>query len=431
MAKAPSLGVVRLDYDYEPQPGDMAHPSSFAYPVYYRRVPGLTFEMCQSGVLTASVRSEFVKAVTSLQECGVQCVSGDCGFMVFFQDLARRCCTLPICMSSLSQLPAVTNAFAKTEQVAIFTASARSLEPMRSRLRDECGVDPCEGTRFVIVGCAELPGFEGLAEGHKVDAARATRAIVAKAQQVLATYPQVRAFVFECTELPPFSDAVRHSTKLPVFDAITACDFFMSSRCDNRRFGLNGWQRDWEAARSESDQYSQRHREQLLRQEMLSNMMQLQRVQREVEQLKPLMAQPQLIPPVSRAPLAQGLPCRPAPDALRQEMWANTVQIQNLQSALYQMHQPGFVQGQQPPLQATSEHPRLVPGSPLSRSDAVAVEHSKLRREMLANTVHIEKLQQAVQLLQQPDAAQQPRMGRSAQWAGNYTQPPLMPGQYL
>jgi len=50
----------------------------------------------------------------------------------------------------------------------------------------------------------------------------------------------------ECTELPPYSDAVRHATGLPVFDAITNCDFFINSFSDNPRFGKNDWQHAWD-----------------------------------------------------------------------------------------------------------------------------------------------------------------------------------------
>ena len=49
---AASLGVVRLDYNYPPAPGDIDHPGSYQYDVFYRAVPGLTFEMCQSGKLS-------------------------------------------------------------------------------------------------------------------------------------------------------------------------------------------------------------------------------------------------------------------------------------------------------------------------------------------------------------------------------------------
>lgn len=56
----------------------------------------------------------------------------------------------------------------------------------------------------------------------------------------------------ECTELPPYSDAVRHATGLPVFDAITNCDFFITSFKDNERFGKNDWMEDWDG---EQDEY--------------------------------------------------------------------------------------------------------------------------------------------------------------------------------
>ena len=41
----PSLGVIRLDYDYPPALGDIDCPESFPYPVYYKVVPGFTFEI--------------------------------------------------------------------------------------------------------------------------------------------------------------------------------------------------------------------------------------------------------------------------------------------------------------------------------------------------------------------------------------------------
>lgn len=44
----PKLGVVRLDYNYPPGAGDIDSPASFGYDVFYRVVPGLTFEMAQA-----------------------------------------------------------------------------------------------------------------------------------------------------------------------------------------------------------------------------------------------------------------------------------------------------------------------------------------------------------------------------------------------
>ena len=243
--KAGSLGVIRLDYDYPPAPGDIDSPKSFAYDVFYRVVPGLTFEMCQSGKMTPEVEARFVGKVQELDKLGVAGITGDCGFMMFFQELARRHTKKPVFMSALCCLPAVTCGYATNEKIAIFTANGETLAPMRDLIRDECGVDT-QGERFVIVGCQDVPHFEAVAEGKKVDVEKVTPGMVEKAKAVLKTNPDVRAILMECTELPPYSDAVRAAMGLPVYDAITACDFFMMGVQDNKRFGLQDWVDDWD-----------------------------------------------------------------------------------------------------------------------------------------------------------------------------------------
>ena len=99
---------------------------------------------------------------------------------------------------------------------------------MRNLIKDECGVDP-EETRYNIVGCEDVPYFsQAVANGVKVNVEEATPWIVRKAVHALLKYPKSRAFLLECTELRPYSDAVRFHTGLPVYDSITACHFFIS-----------------------------------------------------------------------------------------------------------------------------------------------------------------------------------------------------------
>lgn len=244
-AKAAALGVIRLDYDYPPAPGDIDHPGSFAYDVFYRVVPGLTFEAAQAGKLTPEVEKEFIEGVKWLVAQGVTGITGDCGFMMYFQALARQHCTKPVFMSSLAQLPAVTCGFSCHEKIALVTANGKSLGPMRDLIKEECGVDHNE-SRFIMVGCEDVPGFEQVALGGKVDVKKVTPGVVAKAKEVLQQHPTIRAFCFECTELPPYSDAVRAATRLPVYDSITCCNFFIAGRQDNARFGMNNWQNAWD-----------------------------------------------------------------------------------------------------------------------------------------------------------------------------------------
>jgi len=125
------------------------------------------------------------------------------------------------------------------------TANHETLEPMRRLIRVQCGVDTHD-KRYHIIGAQDVPGFEAVALGEKVDTAKVEPGMVELCVKTLKEFPQTRAFLFECTELPPYSDAVRCKTGLPVFDAITACDFFLSSRMDNPRFGLNDWQEEFD-----------------------------------------------------------------------------------------------------------------------------------------------------------------------------------------
>ena len=272
------LGVVRLDYVYTPAPGDIDHPESYAYEVVYRVVPGLTFETCQlageSGGLglkpdlSEKIREEFVEVIRELEQlgvCGITYValeyivlaisflipflflvsnSGDCGFMMWFQDLARQNTKIPVFMSALAHLPTVTAAFGDDESIMIMTANGKTLNPMINLIKEECSIE-ISNERFKIVGCETVSGFEAVANGEKVNVKEVTPGIVKlageKIEESLKTDKPIRAILLECTELPPYADALRAATGLPVFDAITNADFFMSGFKDNPNFGIE-WQ---------------------------------------------------------------------------------------------------------------------------------------------------------------------------------------------
>ena len=250
---APSLGVIRLDYDYPPAPGDIDSPDSFPYKVYYKVVPGLSFEMCQSGNLTEEVKDRFKESIQWLvNEKNVSGITGDCGFMMYFQEIAREITHIPVFMSALCQLPAVTCAYSAIEQIIILTANSKTLEPMRDLIRVECGVDT-QDQRYHIVGCEDVDGFEAVAFGEKVDTKKVEPGVVKKAIEALEMYPDSRAFLLECTELPPYSDAIRFKTGLPVFDAITGCNFFIGGFQNDVKFGLENWQCQWDGTQDEYD----------------------------------------------------------------------------------------------------------------------------------------------------------------------------------
>lgn len=74
--------------------------------------------------MTEDVKKEFIAAIKYLaHEKKVSGITGDCGFMMWLQKLARSVTTIPIFMSALAQLPGVTCAYARDEQIIIMTAN--------------------------------------------------------------------------------------------------------------------------------------------------------------------------------------------------------------------------------------------------------------------------------------------------------------------
>ena len=81
--------------------------------------------------MTVEVENEFVDAVKWLDSQAVSAITGDCGFMMHFQDLATTNSKVPVFMSTLIQLPFVTTTFSPKDQIAVFTANLTSLKTMQ------------------------------------------------------------------------------------------------------------------------------------------------------------------------------------------------------------------------------------------------------------------------------------------------------------
>ncbi|WP_305986337.1 hypothetical protein [Roseibium sp. MMSF_3544] len=246
--QAPALGVLRLDYDYPPALGDVDDPDSFSYDVLYKVVPGLTFSMCQSGELTEDVTNAVVDSVRFLNSYHVNAITGDCGFMLNIQDLVKDHSDVPVFMSCLVQLPTIINTINSEAEIAIFTANSTSLAQIETELDRMSGLQE-HSHRLQIVGCQDVPGFEAVAKGQRVDTEKVGKGLIGLTNTVLRNKPKIECLLLECTELPPYANLLRSVTGLPVYDAITNCDFFMNGFLDNKNFGVHDWQESWDGNR--------------------------------------------------------------------------------------------------------------------------------------------------------------------------------------
>merc|ERR1719356_1366247 len=116
-------------------------------------------------MMTYQVQKRFEGAIKWLEQKGCSCITGDCGFMMAFQPLARDVATVPVFMSSMVQSPMISVAFDKYDKILILTANSETLKPQKAVLMKESGFD-VDDTRFVIRGCQSIDGFDAVERGE-------------------------------------------------------------------------------------------------------------------------------------------------------------------------------------------------------------------------------------------------------------------------
>ena len=87
-------------------------------------MPGLTFEMCQSGKLSEEVETKFKEAIDFLEAKKVSGITGDCGFMFNFQPLVRT-----LTNESHDEWPERVKALAAPLTTALATAHTKGKLP--------------------------------------------------------------------------------------------------------------------------------------------------------------------------------------------------------------------------------------------------------------------------------------------------------------
>lgn len=205
------LGVLMLETRFERVPGDIGHPASFDFPVRYAVVAGASPQrVVRDG--DRALLPAFCDAGRTLVAQGAAAIATSCGFLVQFQRELQEALQVPVWTSSLLALPALQ----RVAPAGVLTIDAASLTALHLRA---AGADPATPVEGVAPGChlqrALLDGSVAL------DPARAERDVVAAGMRLVARRPDLRALALECTNMPPYADALRAATGLPVHDIRT------------------------------------------------------------------------------------------------------------------------------------------------------------------------------------------------------------------
>jgi len=211
-----AVGILQLDCSLPFIPGDVDNADTYDFPVIYRVVPGLSTKACLAGA--PELARAAVETAVELEKQGVRAISSDCGFMLQFQNQVREAVRVPVCMSSLLQLPLIASSLAPARPIAVITADSNNLTP---QFLARAGI--AVPNKLVIRGLQDKPEFKTAVFDEKgsLDAGLVEFEVVSTVRDIAREHPDLGAVLFECSMLPPYARAVQDAVGLPVFDFVT------------------------------------------------------------------------------------------------------------------------------------------------------------------------------------------------------------------
>jgi Asp/Glu/hydantoin racemase len=217
------VGILMLDAQFPRILGDMGNARTWPFPVRYKIVRGASPELVvlrgAEGTLDA-----FVEAGRELVAEGCRVITTNCGFLAKFQAELSEALGVPVATSALMQAAAIQAVLPPDKRVGILTISADTLTATHLAAAGVPDGTPIAG---VADGCEFQRAILGNALTLDVEKARADLAAAAKAFQ--DDHPELGAILLECTNMPPYKQAIRQATGLPVFSIETYVKWLVES----------------------------------------------------------------------------------------------------------------------------------------------------------------------------------------------------------
>jgi aspartate/glutamate racemase len=228
-----AIGIIMMQTFMPFPPGSPGNASTFRYPVRYQVVRNASMDRVVFNPERALLEP-LLEAGHKLVRDGVKAISGNCGFMILFQDDMARELPVPVFMSSLLQLPFISRLLKPGEKIGIVAASSKTLTAEHLHIATGGANIP-----LAVAGLEDKPCFHSAIHAEKGELDfESVEAEVVETARALAADEGVKAFVFECTDLPPYAAAVQEATELPVFDYTTMADYVFSGLVRKRFQGI-------------------------------------------------------------------------------------------------------------------------------------------------------------------------------------------------
>lgn len=216
------LGILMLETKFPRILGDVGNPQTYPFPVKLRKVKGANLK-------TVVLRTEeslidaFLSEAKKLEAEGVKAITTSCGFTVLFQERLAKEVKVPVFASSLIMIPFVYKML--KGKIGVITANSKSLS--------EAHIEAAGAKNIPIA----IKGLEDKEEFRRViledspegDFAKIEREVVDASRELLLEHPDIKGFVFECHNLPPYTPRVQMELGLPVFDFLSLAQFVYDS----------------------------------------------------------------------------------------------------------------------------------------------------------------------------------------------------------
>ena len=214
----PTLGLLMLQTRFPRPLGDIGHAGTFAFPVRQRMVHGAT-PTAVVRLRDAALLQPFIDAGRTLVAEGCHAIGTSCGFLALWQRELQAALPVPVWTSSLLQI-----AENPGRRCGVITIEASSLTAEHLRA---VGADPATPVEGIKPGS---PLHRTLMQDlPALDETDALAQVLAAADRLRTRHPHIETLVLECSNLPPYADALRRHTGLPVWDVVTLLNRRMAS----------------------------------------------------------------------------------------------------------------------------------------------------------------------------------------------------------
>ncbi|MGJ7491592.1 aspartate/glutamate racemase family protein [Variovorax sp. ZT4R33] len=205
------LGVLMLDTRFPRPVGDIGSPETFrrhGIPVRFLVVEGASPERIVKQADPAFLKP-FVEAAQAMAAQGAVMITTSCGFLAAYQHTLAAAVAVPVVTSSLLQCKDLA-------RPGILTFDADALSP---QILAAAEVPPATPVQGVAPGCEFHQRI--LHNETQLDVVEAGRNVVDAACRLVARFPSIENIVLECTNMPPYRDAVARATGRRVHDIET------------------------------------------------------------------------------------------------------------------------------------------------------------------------------------------------------------------